>query len=66
MPSRLNNQLYTAAIREGAMREASATIHQNKSLMASLNFLNTQAAIALNKPFIRSQEEAPKEIQFGI
>ena len=66
MPSRLNNQLYTAAIREGAMREASATIHQNKSLMASLNFLNTQAAIALNKPFIRSQGDAPKEIQFGI
>lgn len=66
MPSRLNNQLYTAAVREGAMREASATIRQNQNLMASLNFLNTQAAIALNKPFVRSQEEAPKEIKFGI
>ena len=66
MPSRLNNQLYTAAVRDGAMREASETIRQNKDLMASLTFLNTQAAIALNKPFIPQKEEVQQEIKFGI
>ena len=66
-PSRINNELYTAAVREGAMREASATIRQNQNVMNSLKFLNTQAAIALNKRFINIEiEQPPKEITFGI
>ncbi len=66
-PSRINNELYTAAVREGAMREASATIRQNQNVMNSLKFLNTQAAIALNKRFINTEiEQPPKEITFGI
>ncbi len=66
-PSRINNELYTAAVREGMMREASETLRQNRNVLNSLNFLNTQAAIALNKPFItRNIEETAKEITFGI
>ncbi len=66
-PSRINNELYTAAVREGTMREASATIRQNQNVMNSLKFLNTQAAIALNKRFINAEiEQPPKEITFGI
>ena len=66
LPSRINNELYTAAIREGAMREASETIRKNQNIMNSLKFLNTQAAIALNKSFFRAEENELKEIGFGI
>ncbi len=66
-PSKINNELYTAAVREGMMREASETIRQNQNVLNSLRFLNTQAAIAHNKPFITSEiEEAPREITFGV
>ncbi len=66
-PSRINNELYTAAVREGTMREASETLRQNQNVLNSLKFLNTQAAIALNKPFIsRDIEDAPREITFGV
>ncbi len=65
--SKINNQLYTAAIREGAMREASETLRKNQNVLMSLKFLNTQAAIALNKPFITQDlETSPQEITFGI
>ena len=65
--SKLNNELYSAAVRDTAMREASESLRQNQNIMQCLTFLNTQAAIALNKPFNRTtSEEAPKEIGFGI
>lgn len=66
MPSRINNELYTAAIREGAMREASETIRQNQNIMNSLRFLNTQAAIALNDRNRKEENLEPREIKFGI
>ena len=66
-PSRINNQLYAAAVRDSAMREASETLRQNQNVMRCLTFLNTQAAIALNKPFVSKEIElAPKEITFGV
>lgn len=66
--SKISNQLYTAAVREGAMREASETIRQNQNIMNSLVFLNTQAAIQLNRRYSVHFEEpiATKEITFGI
>ena len=65
--SKLNNDLYNAAIIDNAMREASETVRQNKNIMQCLTFLNTQAAIALNKPFVnRDIEQASKEIGFGV
>ena len=49
------------------MREASETLRQNRNVMDSLKFLNTQAAIALNKSFLSTEpEQAPKEITFGL
>lgn len=66
-PSRINNELYTTAVREGAMREASKTLRQNQNVMMSLKFLNTQAAIALNKSFFNDSEDSSvKEITFGV
>ncbi len=66
-PSKINNQLYTAAVREGTMREASESLRQNQNVLNSLKFLNTQAAIALNKPFInREIETLAREITFGV
>lgn len=65
--SRINNELYASAVRDSAMREASETLRQNRNVMDSLKFLNTQAAIALNKSFLSTeQEQAPKEITFGL
>ena len=67
LTSKLNNELYSAAVRDTAMRDASEALRQNKNIMQCLTFLNTQAAIALNKPFsIKAIEEAPKEIGFGL
>ena len=66
-PSRINNELYASAVRDSAMREASETLRQNRNVMDSLKFLNTQAAIALNKSFLSTEpEQAPKEITFGL
>ncbi len=66
-PSRINSELYTAAVREGTMREASETLRQNQNVLNSLKFLNTQAAIALNKPFINSDINSEvREITFGV
>ncbi len=65
--TKLHSELYVAAVRDGAMREASETLRQNKNIMQCLTFLNTQAAIALNKPFVsRDYDQAPKEIGFGV
>jgi len=66
-PSRINNELYTSAVRDSAMREASETLRQNRNVMDSLKFLNTQAAIALNKSFLSTEpEQVVKEITFGL